>query len=80
MVDQNFWLQKGGFTGALDSGKVGLFEAANGGTLFLDEIAELPLAQQAALLRVLETKTVRRIGSNVEYKTDFRLVAATTKI
>jgi transcriptional regulator with PAS, ATPase and Fis domain len=74
-----FGYKKGAFTGALNSGKVGLFEAANGGTLFLDEIAELPLAQQAALLRVLETKTVRRIGSNTEHKTDFRLVAATNK-
>lgn len=74
-----FGYEKGAFTGALGSGKIGLFEAANGGTLFLDEISELPLAQQASLLRVLETKSVRRIGNNIEYKTDFRLIASTNK-
>jgi len=74
-----FGYEKGAFTGSLDRGKMGLFEAANGGTLFLDEISELPLAQQAKLLRVLETGTVRRIGSNVEHKIDFRLIAATNK-
>ena len=74
-----FGYEKGAFTGASNKGKIGLFEAANGGTLFLDEIAELPLDQQAKLLRVLETKVVRRIGGNKEYRTDFRLLTATNK-
>jgi hypothetical protein len=70
---------KGAFTGANAEGKVGLFEAAHNGTLFLDEIAELPFALQAKLLRVLETCEVRRLGSNVDRKMDFRLIAATNK-
>jgi len=53
----------GAFTGALKTGKIGLFEAAQGGTLFLDEIGELPLNLQVKLLRVLETHEVTRIGS-----------------
>jgi len=74
-----FGYDKGAFTGAKAEGKVGLFEAAHRGTLFLDEIAELPLALQSKLLRVLETGEVRRIGSNVDYKINFRLIAATNK-
>lgn len=74
-----FGYEKGAFTGANAEGKMGLFEATHRGTLFLDEIAELPLALQSKLLRVLETGEVRRIGSNVDRKIDFRLIAATNK-
>lgn len=73
-----FGYDKGAFTGAVGD-KVGLFEAAQHGTLFLDEIAELPLALQSKLLRVLETGEVRRLGSNIGRKIDFRLIAATNK-
>jgi len=72
-----FGYERGAFTGALSEGKIGLFAAANRGTLFLDEIAELPFSLQAKLLRVLETGAIRRIGSNIEEKSDFRLIAAT---
>ncbi len=74
-----FGYEKGAFTGANTEGKIGLFEAAHRGTLFLDEIAELPLQLQSKLLRVLETREVRRIGSHVDRKLDFRLIAATHK-
>ncbi|MBP1919429.1 sigma-54 interaction domain-containing protein [Youngiibacter multivorans] len=74
-----FGYEKGSFTGAVTSGKMGLFEAAENGTLFLDEIAELPLTLQAKLLRVLETNEVRRIGSNISKKINFRLIAASHK-
>ena len=67
---------KGAFTGAT-SGREGLFYYARGGTLFLDEIAELPLAAQARLLRVLEERTVRPVGSEQEVPVDVRVVAAT---
>ncbi|SMC47406.1 sigma-54 interaction domain-containing protein [Sporomusa malonica] len=74
-----FGYEKGAFTGASADGKIGLFEAAHRGTLFLDEIAELPLPLQAKLLRVLETHEVRRLGSHVDRRLDFRLIAATHK-
>ncbi len=74
-----FGYEKGAFTGASVEGKMGLFEAAHQGTLFLDEIAELPLALQSKLLRVLETCEVRRLGSHVDRKMDFRLITATHK-
>lgn len=74
-----FGYVKGAFTGASVQGKIGLFEAADHGTLLLDEIAELPLSFQAKLLRVLESNEVRRVGSNVNRKVDFRLIAATHK-
>ncbi|HWR42305.1 sigma-54 interaction domain-containing protein [Sporomusa sp.] len=74
-----FGYEKGAFTGANAEGKIGLFEAAHRGTLFLDEIAELPLSLQSKLLRVLETYEVRRLGSHVDRKLDFRLIAATHK-
>jgi DNA-binding NtrC family response regulator len=57
----------------------GAFEQAGGGTLFLDEVGELPLVVQAALLRVLETGCVRRVGAERETTTDVRLVAATNR-
>lgn len=67
---------RGSFTGAV-SHRAGAFEAAHGGTLFLDEIGELPLPMQAKLLRALETRSVRRVGSNVAIPYDVRIVAAT---
>jgi DNA-binding NtrC family response regulator len=67
---------RGSFTGATTD-KAGCFEAANGGTLFLDEVADLSPAAQAKLLRVLETRTVKRVGGNRELAVDVRLIAAT---
>lgn len=71
-----FGHEKGAFTGASSQVK-GFFEEAHGGTLLLDEIAELSLPAQAALLRVLETKRIVRVGSVREFELDFRLIAAT---
>jgi DNA-binding NtrC family response regulator len=73
-----FGYEKGAFTGALKS-KQGLFAAANGGTIFLDEIGELPLEMQAKLLRVLQEKEIRPVGSNDKIKIDVRVVAATNR-
>lgn len=74
-----FGYEKGAFTGALSSGKIGLLEAANNGTLFLDEINSMPLSMQTKLLRVLETKKITRIGSTKERPADFRLICATNE-
>src|SRR5205807_7779282 len=73
-----FGYEKGAFTGALKS-KAGLFQSANGGTLFLDEIGELPLEMQTKLLRALQEKEVRRVGSNIRTQVDVRIVAATNR-
>ncbi len=67
---------KGAFTGAT-APRIGLFEEADGGTLFLDEIGEMPLPLQAKLLHVLESGTVRPVGSSREKALDVRIVAAT---
>ena len=71
-----FGHERGAFTGAVQQHR-GLFEDADGGTVFLDEIGELPLPAQAALLRVLETRRVCRIGSSREIPVDVRVVSAT---
>ena len=74
-----FGYEKGSFTGASQAGKMGLIEAADGGTLFLDEINSLPINIQGKLLRVLDEKTVQRVGSVKTKKVDFRLVTATNR-
>jgi DNA-binding NtrC family response regulator len=71
-----FGHERGAFTGASDTRK-GVFEDAHGGTLFLDEVGELPLAAQAALLRVLENKQLTRIGGTRQIDLDVRVVSAT---
>jgi DNA-binding NtrC family response regulator len=68
----------GAFTGAKKN-REGLFRVASGGTLFLDEIGEMPLAMQASLLRVLEQRTVRPVGTEKEISIDVRVVAATNR-
>jgi len=73
-----FGYRKGAFTGA-DKDKRGLFEEADGGTIFLDEIAEIPLAIQAKLLRVLESHEFRPLGGNESVAVDVRVLAATNK-
>ena len=69
---------RGAFTGAVDDHK-GLIEIADGGTLFLDEISNLPLDQQAMLLRVIETGEVRAVGASGSVKVDVRYIAATNR-
>ena len=73
-----FGHKKGSFTGAF-ADNLGLFQAANGGTLFLDEVAELPLPMQVKLLRAIQEKAVRPVGSNTEIPIDVRILSATHK-
>ena len=76
--DQIFGHEQGSFTGA-GKATMGVFEAAHGGTLFLDEIGELPLDVQSKLLRAVETRRIRRIGSTRVVACDVRIVAATNR-
>ena len=78
MESELFGHLKGSFTGA-DQDKMGLFQAANSGTLFLDEVADLPLQTQVKLLRVIQEKSIRPVGSQKEVAIDVRLLSATHK-
>ncbi len=78
MESELFGHERGAFTGAI-ARREGCFELANSGTLFLDEIAEMPVMLQAKLLRVLEDRKVRRLGSSKEVPVDVRVLAATNK-
>lgn len=73
-----FGFRKGAFTGAMEK-SIGWFELANNGTLFLDEVTELPLLMQGKLLRVLDDKTIFKIGSREEIKLNLRVISATNK-
>ena len=78
MESEFFGHCKGSFTGA-HADKEGLFQAANGGTLFLDEVADLPMHMQVKLLRVIQEKAVRPIGTHNEIQVDVRILSATHK-
>lgn len=78
MESEFFGHKKGSFTGAI-ANKDGLFQTATGGTLFLDEIADLPLHMQVKLLRAIQEKSIRPIGSDKEYPVDVRILSATHK-
>ena len=78
MESEFFGHIKGAFTGAISDNK-GLFQSAEGGTLFMDEIADLPLAMQVKLLRVIQEKTVRPVGGQDEVPVDVRILSATHK-
>ncbi len=79
MESEFFGYRKGAFTGA-DRDRDGFFQAANGGTLFLDEVADLPLTMQVKLLRAIQEKKVRKVGSTLEESVDVRIVSATHRL
>ncbi|MGD9569185.1 MAG: sigma 54-interacting transcriptional regulator [Sedimentibacter sp.] len=74
-----FGYVEGAFTGAVKGGKMGLFELAHRGTIFLDEIGEIPIEIQAQLLRVLQEKEIRKVGSTVRMPVDVRVITATNR-
>ena len=76
MESEFFGYRKGAFTGA-DADRDGFFQVANGGTLFLDEVADLPLSMQVKLLRAIQEKKVRKVGSSQEEGVDVRILCAT---
>ncbi len=76
MESEFFGYKKGAFTGA-DADRDGFFQAANGGTLFLDEVADLPLPMQVKLLRAIQEKKARKVGSTQEDAVDVRIISAT---
>lgn len=78
MESEFFGHKKGSFTGA-NADKIGLFQAAEGGTLFLDEVADLPLDMQVKLLRAIQEKAIRPVGTQAEQKTNIRILSATHK-
>lgn len=74
-----FGYDEGAFTGGKKSGKIGLLEIANGGTIFLDEIGEMPPHLQVKLLRVIQEKSIRKLGSNKELPINVRIITATNR-
>jgi two-component system response regulator PilR (NtrC family) len=78
MESEMFGHKKGSFTGAIVD-KVGLFEAADGGTIFLDEVGELPMSIQVKLLRVIQERMIRRVGSVEDTEVTVRIIAATNR-
>ncbi|KUO51157.1 MAG: hypothetical protein APF76_16840 [Desulfitibacter sp. BRH_c19] len=74
-----FGYEKGAFTGAKHDGKPGLFELAEGGTIFLDEIGDMPLHLQVKILRVLQEKTIQKIGGTKKIHVDVRIISATNQ-
>ncbi|WP_306601767.1 sigma-54-dependent Fis family transcriptional regulator [Geothrix sp. 21YS21S-2] len=79
IASELFGYQDGAFTGAARGGRPGKFELAGGGTLFLDEIGDMPLEQQVALLRVLQDRTITRLGGDRAFLVDVRIICATHK-
>ncbi|NWJ40290.1 MAG: sigma-54-dependent Fis family transcriptional regulator [Geothrix sp.] len=79
IASELFGYQDGAFTGAARGGRPGKFELASGGTLFLDEIGDMPLEQQIALLRVLQDRTITRLGGDRSFVVDVRIICATHK-
>lgn len=74
-----FGYEEGAFTGASKKGKMGVIEQADGGTLFLDEIGDISSSMQIKLLQTIQEKRIIKVGSNLEIKVDFRLIAATNQ-
>ncbi|MBQ8093945.1 MAG: sigma 54-interacting transcriptional regulator [Clostridia bacterium] len=79
MESEFFGYEGGAFTGASKAGKIGLFEAAHEGTIFLDEVSDIPLTLQSRLLRVIQEREVRRVGSNRVTPIDVRIICATNR-
>lgn len=79
MEAELFGYEKGSFTGALKSGKIGLMESADGGTLLLDEVSEMPLTMQPKLLRAIQERTIVRVGSVTPVPVDIRILATSNR-